>query len=105
MDATSHEPFKSFTDYYPFHLSEHRSANCRRLHFLGSLGALFCLAKMLATSNLWWLVVALAWGYGLAWAGHHLFEKDHPASLRQPFYSFCGDWVMFRDILIGRIPF
>jgi hypothetical protein len=22
-----------------------------------------------------------------------------------PFYSFAGDWVMYRDMLTGRIPF
>jgi hypothetical protein len=29
MDAR----FASFREFYPFHLSEHRNATCRKLHF------------------------------------------------------------------------
>ncbi|MGZ5584699.1 MAG: Mpo1-like protein, partial [Usitatibacter sp.] len=28
--------FKSFREFYPFYLSEHRNATCRKLHFAGS---------------------------------------------------------------------
>jgi hypothetical protein len=39
----------------------------------------------------------------LAWIGHFGFEKNKPASFKQPFYSFLGDWVMYRDIWVGRV--
>jgi hypothetical protein len=42
-------------------------------------------------------------GYGFAWAGHFFFEKNRPATFRHPFYSLAGDFVMFRDVLTGRI--
>jgi hypothetical protein len=42
-------------------------------------------------------------GYGLAWIGHFFFEHNRPATFRRPLYSLAGDWVMFRDILTGRI--
>ena len=45
-----------------------------------------------------------ACGYGFAWVGHFFFEKNRPATFSHPVYSFAGDWVMFKDILIGRIP-
>jgi hypothetical protein len=48
-------------------------------------------------------LAALFCGYGLAWVGHFLFEKNRPATFQHPFYSFAGDWVMFKDILLGRI--
>ena len=41
----------------------------------------------------------------MAWIGHFFFEKNRPATFRHPFYSFAGDWVMFKDILTGKIPF
>ncbi|HWI24940.1 MAG TPA: DUF962 domain-containing protein, partial [Lysobacter sp.] len=53
--------------------------------------------------NAWWLLAALACGYGFAWIGHFFFEHNRPATFRHPLYSFVGDWVMFKDILTGRI--
>ncbi len=105
MSTTASGPHRSFDDFYRSYLGEHRTRWCRRLHFFGTLGALFCLAKLLATLNAWWLLAALGWGYGLAWIGHFGFERNRPLSFRQPLYSFAGDWVMFRDMLFGRIPF
>ena len=53
----------------------------------------------------WWLLAALLCGYGFAWVGHFFFEKNRPATFKHPFYSFVGDWVMFKDILTGKIRF
>ena len=44
-------------------------------------------------------------GYGFAWVGHFGFEKNKPASFKQPLYSFMGDWLMWWQILTRRIPF
>lgn len=97
--------FSSFRDFYPFYLSEHRNRTCRRLHFIGSTFALICLGALIATGNLLWLLAGLLAGYGFAWIGHFVFEKNRPATFRFPLYSFMGDWVMYRDIVTGRIPF
>ena len=98
-------PYASFREFYPFYLSQHRDRTCRRLHFLGSAGALAILAGALVCSRPWWALVALVFGYGCAWIGHAFFEHNRPATFQHPLYSFAGDWVMFRDILTGRIPF
>lgn len=42
-------------------------------------------------------------GYGLAWIGHVFFEKNKPATFSFFLYSLIGDFVMFKDILLGRI--
>ncbi|NLW96232.1 DUF962 domain-containing protein [Luteimonas wenzhouensis] len=97
--------FASFREFYPFYLSEHANRTSRRLHFTGSCAALVFVALAIAQRNAWWLLAALVAGYALAWIGHFFFEKNRPATFRHPFYSFAGDWVMFRDILTGRIPF
>ena len=62
------------------------------------------LALAVWRGNPWYLLAALFCGYGFAWVGHFFFEKNRPATFRHPFYSFAGDWVMFKDILTGRIP-
>jgi hypothetical protein len=95
----------SFRDFHLFCLGEHTDVTCRRMHFLGSTLALVCLALAIVTRNPWWLLAGLLAGYGCAWIGHFAFEKNRPASFKQPLYSFMGDWVMYRDIWTGRIPF
>ncbi|MFL1405085.1 Mpo1-like protein [Marinobacter sp. M1N3S26] len=101
----SDQPFQSFSEFYPYYLDEHRDRNCRRLHFVGSLLVLAVLASVLLTGAWWWLLAIPVIGYGFAWVGHFFFEKNRPATFKYPLYSLMGDWVMFRDILIGRIPF
>ncbi len=96
---------KTFAEFYPFYLSEHANRTSRRLHFVGtSLGLAFAL-HALATLNFWWLLAGLVSGYAFAWVGHFFFEKNRPATFTHPFYSFMGDWVMWKEILTGRIRF
>jgi hypothetical protein len=75
------------------------------MHFVGSLLGLACLAAAIATRNAWFILLGVLIGYALAWTGHFFFEKNRPATFQHPLYSFAGDWVMFRDILTGRIRF
>lgn len=95
--------FASFREFYPFYLGEHSHPVSRRLHFIGSCGVLVLVAVALWRREPAWLLGALACGYGFAWIGHFAFEKNRPATFRHPLYSFIGDWVMFRDILTGRL--
>ncbi len=97
--------FTRFADFYPFYLREHGNRTCRRLHFVGSTCALACLVMLLVTGRPVFLLYGLLAGYGFAWIGHFVFEKNKPASFKRPLYSFMGDWVMYRDIWVGRIPF
>jgi hypothetical protein len=95
--------YSSFREFYPFYLSEHTHPMCRRLHFVGSMLALGFVIAAISARNLWWFVLAVLFGYGLAWAGHFFFERNRPATFTHPVYSFIGDWAMFRDMLTGRI--
>ena len=95
--------FRSFAEFYPFYLTEHSDRTCRRLHFAGSTLALACLALMVATGHAGWLLAGLLCGYGFAWVGHFVFEKNRPASFKRPLYSFMGDWAMYRDIWRGKV--
>jgi hypothetical protein len=106
MSAANPEPtFSSFADFYPYYLEEHSNPACRRLHYVGSLLVLAVLAYVLFTQS-WLLLLALpVIGYGFAWIGHFVFEKNKPATFKHPLYSFMGDWVMLKDGLTGRIPF
>ena len=95
--------YGSFSEFYPFYLSEHANRTCRRLHFAGtSLVILIALAAVLSGRyGLLWLLPVV--GYGFAWVGHFYFEKNRPATFKYPFYSLMGDFVMYKDIWSGRI--
>ena len=95
--------YSSFADFYPFYLSEHSKRATRRLHFAGSSLALACVVMLVATANLWWLLAGLVCGYGFAWISHMTVEKNRPATFTYPLYSFMGDWMMFWQMLTGRI--
>ena len=97
--------FSSFREFYPFYLQEHSNRTSRRLHFIGSCGVVVLVVLAVRELNPWWLLGALVCGYGFAWVGHFFFEKNRPATFRHPVYSFMGDWVMFKDILSGKIRF
>jgi hypothetical protein len=99
------ERYRSFAEFYPFYLSEHRNRVCRRLHFVCSALVLVLVVMAIATRDPLWLLAAPIMGYGFAWVGHFAFEKNRPATFKYPLYSLIGDWAMFRDIITGRIPF
>ncbi|MDH0749247.1 DUF962 domain-containing protein [Pseudomonas sp. GD03842] len=97
--------FERFADFYPFYLQEHRDSTCRRLHFVGTTLVILIAASALFSGHwlLFW-VLPLA-GYSFAWIGHFFFEKNRPATFKHPFYSLLGDFVMYKDMLTGRVAF
>lgn len=98
--------FASFREFYPYYLGEHSDRACRRLHFVGSSLVLAVLALVATTAvPVWWLFAIPLIGYGFAWIGHFFFEHNKPATFSHPFYSLAGDWVMYGQILTGKIRF
>ena len=96
--------FNNFKAFYPYYLQEHENPVCRRLHFIGSLVVLAILGFAVFSGSYIWLWAMPVAGYGFAWVGHFFFEKNRPATFRHPVYSLIGDWVMFKDMLIGKVP-
>lgn len=96
--------YANFADFYPFYLSEHSRLACRRLHFIGTSLVIGCLLAAAIMRNPWWLLGAPVCGYAFAWLGHFFFEHNRPATFSHPLYSLIGDFAMYRDMLIGRIP-
>ena len=97
--------FGSFSQFYPFYLSQHADRRCRWLHFAGTTLGLAGLLHAFSTLDFGWLLAGVVAGYALAWIGHYFFEKNRPATFTYPLYSFMGDWVMWRDMLVGRVRF
>ncbi|KAI8390822.1 uncharacterized protein BYT42DRAFT_171125 [Radiomyces spectabilis] len=97
--------FQSLEAFYPFYLGEHCDRTNRRLHIIGStisLAILLWAAIQKQPSLLW---VALVQGYGFAWIGHFVFEKNKPATFRYPIWSFICDFKLWSEVLSGKRAF
>jgi len=105
MTAQTTERYQSFAEFYPYYLQEHSNPVCRRLHYAGSLLVLAILAYALLSQQWLWLLAMPLAGYGFAWVGHFVFEKNRPATFDYPLYSLMGDWVMLKGAFTGRIRF
>ena len=92
--------FNSFKQFYPFYLSEHMNSTCRILHFIGTSFVIIII--LMSSINMKVFYFAPICGYGFAWIGHFFFEKNRPATFKYPLYSFMGDWMMFKDILMRK---
>ncbi len=94
---------RAFAAFYPQYLAEHRHPRNRQLHFIGSTLALVCLFFLVFTGNPWWLLAAAVCGYAFAWCGHFLVEHNRPATFSRPLFSLMADWVMWWQMLTGRL--
>lgn len=95
--------FSSFQQFWPFYVSQHRNRINQILHFVGTLTGLTA-GVFLALQHQWLnaLIVMLIVGYGLAWIGHFVFEKNRPATFRYPLYSFLADLRMVICLVLKR---
>lgn len=96
------QSYQSFDDFYSAYLSEHTDRRNRFLHLVGGWLVLALCASS-AVAGPWVLVYAPVVGYVPAWIGHFVFEKNKPATFRNPVWSFLSFWIMFWQMLVGRL--
>lgn len=108
MDSAPSSPaaerYKSFSAFYPFYMSEHANPVSRRLHVVGT--SLVIVFLLLGLALDWrFLAAAPLIGYGFAWIGHFVFEKNRPATFKYPVYSLMGDFRLWFETVTGRRKF
>jgi len=96
--------FRNFEEFYPFYLGEHAARASRRLHVIGTSAAVLQMLAAVLTREPLLFLSALLTGYGFAWVGHYVFEKNRPATFKHPLYSLRGDFRMAREVFSRRIP-
>ena len=102
MSSVDKKKYQTFAEFWPFYLSQHASLKNRTLHFIGTI---FVLALVLFTivTQRWIYIGALPFvGYGFAWIGHFIVEKNRPATFTYPGWSLRGDFKMFLEMLCGK---
>jgi|CZKU01.1.fsa_nt_gi hypothetical protein len=86
---------ESFNDFWPHYVHAHRDPRNRALHYIGTTAVLGTVGLAAVTINPAWLLAAPVVGYGPAWIGHFLFEKNKPATFEHPLWSLRGDLKMY----------
>ncbi|MGC8595508.1 MAG: DUF962 domain-containing protein [Candidatus Kryptoniota bacterium] len=66
--------YNSFSESYPFHLSEHNTIGCRRIHYIGNLLAIFAFIIFFCSLNVQWVFPAPVPGYSSNWKGQIIQE-------------------------------
>jgi hypothetical protein len=89
--------------FWPRYLAAHADRRTRALHYLGTLAALALLALGAVERDWHWLVAAPLAGYGPAWLGHALFERNRPETFSHPVLSLLSDIRMLTLFLTGRL--
>ena len=95
--------FSTYAEFWPFYLREHAKPATRAVHYLGSAAAIGGVVLAIATSSWWWLLAVPIFGYGPAWFGHFVIEKNRPATFEAPLWSLISDYRMFGLFVTGRI--
>ena len=92
----------TFEEFWPHYLGEHLHPRNRALHFTGTtLVYVIAILGLLATPR--WFLLAPVVGYGFAWVGHFLVERNRPATFTYPLWSLRGDFRMHAQMLTGRL--
>ncbi len=97
--------YKTFEEFYPYYLNEHRQLGTRITHFIGT--SLFLLLTISAIIKLQILLFAagIVSAYLFAWMGHFFIEKNKPATFKYPWMSLKGDFKLYFEILLGKQGF
>lgn len=105
MVTTMAEPqkFRSYEDFFTFYLEQHADAGNRRMHAVGTLLGLLVAVAAFVMHHPWYALLWIPLGYGFAWSGHYLLEKNKPATFGHPFWSFISDFRMLGLMLTGRL--
>ena len=97
------EPIETFDDFWPHYVHAHRNPVNRMCHYVGTTAAIGSVATAALTLNPVWLLLAPVAGYGPAWVGHFVFEKNRPATFQHPLWSLRGDFKMYFLALRGKM--
>jgi len=92
-----------FKEYYKYYLTLHQNKWNRRLHAIGQLMTLLFVALVVQEKQWLLLILAPFVVYPFAWSGHFFFEKNKPAAWSKPLWAKACDWVMLKDMIIGKV--
>ena len=100
---TGPRTFRSYDEFFAFYLEQHGDAGNRWMHAIGTSLGLVVAVLAFAKHHPWYALLWIPLGYGFAWTGHFLLEKNTPATFGHPFWSLISDFRMLGLMVTGRL--
>jgi hypothetical protein len=97
------ERYQSFDAFWSYYLREHSQPSTRAYHYVGTSLVVGLAAVAVAKRKPWLLAAIPVAGYGFAWAGHALAERNRPATFTYPAWSLRADFKMWALGVTGRL--
>ena len=97
--------YKTFEEFYPYYLNEHRQLGTRVTHFIGTSLFFILAITAIIQINGFILLGGVVCAYFFAWIGHFFIEKNKPATFKYPWMSLKGDFKLYFEILMGKQKF
>ena len=97
------ERLRTYRAFWPYYVAEHRRRETRRMHFVGTSGAVALVLAAAALREPLLLPAALFCGYAFAWLSHLAIERNRPATFTYPLFSLAGDFHMWALMWRGRM--
>ena len=97
------QKFNTFKEFWPEYLRLHSKPITRAVHYAGTLGGIALAAAGVIAGAPLLIVAAPLFTYGLLFPAHPLFEKNRPATFKNPIMSIGGDFKMLGCFLTGRV--
>jgi len=95
--------FASYDEFLTFYLQPHSKPTNRDMHAIGTTLGIAVVIAAFVTGHPWYALLFFPVGYGCAWFGHFVLEKNKPATFGHPFWSFISDFRMLALMLTGRL--
>ena len=92
----------TLAEFWPFYMNEHSNARNRQLHFAGTTLAVALLLGAIFLRKPRLLLVAPLAGYGFAWVGHFIVERNRPATFKYPLWSLLCYFRLWLLMLSGK---
>ena len=93
----------TFTEFFPLYMQAHSKPATQKMHAAALVCALSFGAYCILSAKWSSIPIAFAIGYGMAWSGHLLFEKNSPLFFKHPILSFFGEFKLAYLVLTGKL--
>ena len=94
---------KSYREFWPYYLSEHRLKGTRVFHYTGTTCGLITILIAIILKSGPLFFVAIVSGYAFAWMGHIFVEHNKPATFTYPLWSLISDFRMYFLAISGKL--